>query len=150
MLLHEIGHVFGLTHADNPSSRDVTGPSDSTRFENGRHITREATMAYADNYLYLTDDDQNGAKAVQRQSLDNLNDLRYRYKNPPEKPTPSEPKAPTPSPNPQEPNHSPYPYCKANQGKGYGAPFQCSEFKCAKINDDWDRNSQKKYWCRVK
>ena len=149
VILHEIGHVFGLTHADNPTSRDITGPSGSTSFENGRHVTREATMAYADNYLYLTDDDQAGAKAVQRQSLDNLNDLRYRYKTPPKNPTPSEPKAPKPSPTPPEPNHSPYPFCDNNQGKGYGAPFQCGEFKCAKVNEDWDRNADSKYWCRV-
>ncbi len=65
-LLHEVGHTFGLNHADNPSQADITGPSSTTTFDEERkqYVTKEATMAYGDAYGYLTEDDQRGAEAI--------------------------------------------------------------------------------------
>ena len=145
VLLHEVGHMFGLTHADNPGANDVTGESEYTDLRNGRHVTDESSMAYADNYLYLTKDDQAGAKAAKRASLENLDDMRYRYKEAPPKPV-----KPSSGVKPVEPKLGSYKFCETEQGQGFGSPFSCGEFKCAKVNDDWDNNGDEKYCCRVR
>jgi len=61
-LLHEIGHQFGLLHADAPSDDGITGKSLTTvKNENGDWVTEHSIMAYGDQYYYLTDDDLKGA-----------------------------------------------------------------------------------------
>lgn len=62
VLLHEIGHQYGMAHADNPSSADVTGETEGfTKVrEDGKWITDISTMAYALSYFYLTLDDRVG------------------------------------------------------------------------------------------
>ena len=65
-LLHEIGHTFGIKHADNPDADSITGQSGTTTFDQARnqYVTKTATMAYADQYTYLTEDDRMGMKAA--------------------------------------------------------------------------------------
>ena len=62
VLLHEVGHQFGLAHADNPDSISITGStsSDSKQNPSGQWITQESTMAYGKPFLYLTPDDKAG------------------------------------------------------------------------------------------
>lgn len=63
VLLHEVGHQFGMDHADNPSSQSETGASvGATQSPSGQWETELSTMAYADEYLYLTPDDKAGIK----------------------------------------------------------------------------------------
>jgi len=69
-LLHEVGHTFGMSHADNPDADVITGPSATTSCDaSGRCTTKESAMAYGDAFNFLTDDDVTGiqaaAKAVQ-------------------------------------------------------------------------------------
>jgi hypothetical protein len=65
VLLHEMGHVFGLSHADNPNGDAVTGKSSTTTVDetSKKFVTSKATMAYGDPYTYLTEDDILGVKA---------------------------------------------------------------------------------------
>lgn len=64
-LLHEVGHQFGMDHADNPSGNSHTGPSTAANQDSaGRWITKKATMAYGDAYFYLTEDDRAGIRAA--------------------------------------------------------------------------------------
>ena len=65
-LLHELGHTIGLLHADHPISAAVTGDSTGKEFEGSVFKTKESVMAYGDPYLYLTDDDIAGVRAVAR------------------------------------------------------------------------------------
>ena len=65
-LLHEIGHSFGLHHADNPSGQVITGDGDGDSVTDVK-TTRESVMAYAERYLYLTEDDKNGIRSIDRQ-----------------------------------------------------------------------------------
>lgn len=67
-LLHEVGHTFGMMHADSPNFDAVTGESSTTSWDQGRekYTTTFATMAYADQFGYLTDDDGTGIKAAAR------------------------------------------------------------------------------------
>ncbi len=61
VLLHEVGHQFGMNHADNPGADSETGPSAGAKQdENGNWTTELSTMAYADDYYYLTEDDRAG------------------------------------------------------------------------------------------
>lgn len=61
VLLHEIGHEFGMDHADNPSENSVTGGNIATRQNAaGQFVTNKSSMAYADPYFYLTEDDRQG------------------------------------------------------------------------------------------
>ena len=65
VLLHEVGHTFGMEHADNPDGDSVTGTSATTsKGSNGQWTTKESTMAYGKPFAYLTDDDQAGIKAA--------------------------------------------------------------------------------------
>jgi hypothetical protein len=69
-LLHEVGHTFGMSHADNPDADVITGPSATTTCDaSGRCTTKESAMAYGDAFNFLTADDlagiQAAAKAVQ-------------------------------------------------------------------------------------
>lgn len=82
-LLHEVGHQFGMAHADQPSSRDVTGPSPVAEEDSGRWTTEEAVMAYGENYLYLTEDDQAGIVAAKDASRAAIDDIRFRYRERP-------------------------------------------------------------------
>jgi len=64
-LLHEVGHQYGMDHADNPDGASTTGPSLTTqKGPDGQYRTSRATMAYGDPYLYLTDDDVAGIRSV--------------------------------------------------------------------------------------
>ena len=75
VLLHEIGHTFGMMHADNPNADSVTGQSSTTSLDPVSHQfkTPISTMAYADQYVYLTEDDRlgisSGAKATSAEVL---------------------------------------------------------------------------------
>ena len=64
-LLHEIGHTFGMTHADNPGADDITGSSAKTTCDqSNRCTTSEASMAYGEFFNFLTVDDQAGIQSV--------------------------------------------------------------------------------------
>ncbi len=69
-LLHEVGHTFGLHHADNPAAEAITGPSSSTTWDEARKqfITSKSVMAYSDSFAYLTDDDVKGVQASAAES----------------------------------------------------------------------------------
>lgn len=64
-LVHEIGHQLGMDHADAPDKTSVTGASSANGQINadGQWVTKEATMAYGEAYLYLTPDDREGIAA---------------------------------------------------------------------------------------
>lgn len=69
VLLHEVGHQFGMDHADAPNSGSVTGYSKGAlEADNGIWTTELSTMAYADDYLYLTADDRAGISNLATQS----------------------------------------------------------------------------------
>jgi hypothetical protein len=56
-ILHEVGHQYGMDHADHPGQDSVTGQSGkATRDANGQWVTDVSVMAYALPYLYLTAD----------------------------------------------------------------------------------------------
>ncbi len=65
-LIHEVGHTFGLTHADNPGQGDITGPSATTVFDPSRnqYVTKMSSMAYGAPYGFLTEDDRLGVTAA--------------------------------------------------------------------------------------
>jgi hypothetical protein len=64
-LLHETGHMFGLDHADNPAADSVTGFANGEKVGDGQQAKTElSVMAYAIPYLYLTIDDQAGARSA--------------------------------------------------------------------------------------
>ena len=62
VLLHEIGHQFGMSHSDNPDSMTITGTTSPHSKQNpsGQWVEQESTMAYGKPYLYLTADDKGG------------------------------------------------------------------------------------------
>jgi len=62
VLLHEIGHQFGMAHADSPDSMTITGTTSPHSKQNpsGQWVEQESTMAYGKPYLYLTPDDKGG------------------------------------------------------------------------------------------
>ncbi len=70
VLLHEIGHTFGMMHADNPKGDSVTGASATTTLDpiTRQYSTPISTMAYADQYVYLTADDSLGISSVAKTS----------------------------------------------------------------------------------
>lgn len=69
VLLHEVGHQFGMNHADNPGSHSETGGSQGAKKDaNGQWVTDFATMSYADEYLYLTEDDKAGIRNLATKS----------------------------------------------------------------------------------
>ncbi len=77
VLLHEVGHQFGMGHADNPQPDDVTGyaagnEASASRNANGQWVTDKASMAYALTYTYLTADDKAGIKSVGKTIRDQL------------------------------------------------------------------------------
>jgi hypothetical protein len=64
-LLHETGHIFGLDHADNPATDSVTGFANGEKVGDGQQAKTDlSVMAYAIPYLYLTADDQAGARSA--------------------------------------------------------------------------------------
>jgi hypothetical protein len=76
-LLHEVGHVFGMMHADNPSPRDISGESANTvKNSSGQFVTENSVMAYSLPYLYLLPDDKIGATALDKYAR-NLLDERF-------------------------------------------------------------------------
>jgi hypothetical protein len=66
VLLHEIGHTFGMMHADNPDADSFTGSSATTTLDpvTQQYSTAISSMAYADHYVYLTDDDVLGISSA--------------------------------------------------------------------------------------
>jgi hypothetical protein len=67
VLLHEVGHQFGMSHADNPASDAVSGDQlTATQSADGRWKTSHAAMAYGEPYLYLTADDKSGILSASR------------------------------------------------------------------------------------
>ena len=66
VLFHEIGHTFGMMHADNPNADSITGSSATTTLNPQTHqfSTLISSMAYADQYVYLTDDDVLGISSA--------------------------------------------------------------------------------------
>ncbi|MBP9708057.1 MAG: hypothetical protein KBD78_10450 [Oligoflexales bacterium] len=66
ILLHEVGHQFGMSHAHQPRPDDITGQSDKAEFnaEKQQWICTESRMAYGKKYLYLTEDDLMGAESL--------------------------------------------------------------------------------------
>ena len=69
VLLHEIGHQFGLKHADNADLESVHGQVNNNGeivYTEGPSPTKLATMAYGDSYMYLTKDDKAGAKSAKK------------------------------------------------------------------------------------
>ncbi|RYZ50027.1 MAG: hypothetical protein EOP07_23550, partial [Proteobacteria bacterium] len=71
VLLHEVGHQFGMDHADNPSRDSETGTAGSATLDSasGKWETAVSTMAYAEEYLYLTADDVAGIKDLAKKNL---------------------------------------------------------------------------------
>jgi len=68
VLLHEVGHQFGMDHADQPGRDSQTGQSGVTTLDpNGRHVTEVSAMAYGLDYFYLTEDDRAGIKSLGEQ-----------------------------------------------------------------------------------
>lgn len=69
VLLHEVGHQFGMDHADNPGLQSETGESlGASQKPGGQWSTALATMSYADEYLYLTPDDKAGIRDLATKS----------------------------------------------------------------------------------
>ncbi len=60
VLLHEVGHQFGMDHADNPSRDSETGFVVESEQRGNQWVTSEASMAYGKPFLFLTADDQAG------------------------------------------------------------------------------------------
>jgi hypothetical protein len=60
VLLHEVGHGFGMQHADNPPGDSVNIATSDTTEAGGRFITKQAAMAYGEPFTYLTADDAAG------------------------------------------------------------------------------------------
>ncbi|MBC7658964.1 MAG: hypothetical protein H7249_04585 [Chitinophagaceae bacterium] len=111
VLLHEVGHQFGMDHADNPnldSETGLVGQAEKVPVQGQnpaqapiRFITSEATMAYADEYLYLTADDKAGINDL---AIKNLDLLKTHFKAKPN-PIPDPIQATIP-----DPNQAPLPY----------------------------------------
>lgn len=74
VMLHEIGHQFGLDHADNPSHHSVTGNSEGT-ISSDRVVEKNATMAYGEPLFFLTADDKAGIRNVMKTIEQNLKDF---------------------------------------------------------------------------
>jgi len=63
VLLHEVGHVFGMHHADNPVGHLITGHvGEGVQNDAGQWVTEVSTMAYGLDYFFLTEDDRAGVK----------------------------------------------------------------------------------------
>jgi hypothetical protein len=57
--------MFGLDHADNPAADSVTGFANGEKVGDGQQARTDlSVMAYAIPYLYLTIDDQAGARSA--------------------------------------------------------------------------------------
>lgn len=76
VLLHEVGHQFGMSHADNPSRDSETGFVVESQQRNGQWVTSEAAMAYGKPFLYLTADDQAGVLDMTQKTLTFLQSRR--------------------------------------------------------------------------
>jgi hypothetical protein len=66
-LIHEVGHQFGMNHADNPDLHSITGDA-SGMIATGSNLVRTdlSVMAYALSYFYLTADDIAGIKNLSK------------------------------------------------------------------------------------
>ncbi len=71
VLLHEVGHQFGMNHADNPDLDSETGTVGNANLNgaNSKWETDFSTMAYAEEYLYLTEDDRVGISDLAGKNL---------------------------------------------------------------------------------
>lgn len=71
-LLHEVGHIYGIDHAHAPGQGSLTGASGETTADGEFYQTDLAVMAYGEPYLYLTLDDESGARAASIYQRENL------------------------------------------------------------------------------
>jgi hypothetical protein len=76
VLLHEVGHQFGMSHADNPSRDSETGFVVESEQRGSQWVTKEASMAYGEPFLYLTADDEAGVKDMTQKALGLLSSRR--------------------------------------------------------------------------
>ncbi len=76
VLLHEVGHQFGMDHADNPSRDAETGFVAESQQRGNQWISSEASMAYGKPFLYLTADDQAGVLDLSQKTFSFLNSRR--------------------------------------------------------------------------
>lgn len=62
-LIHEVGHQFGMQHADNPNRDSITGTAEGQLAATGEILKTDlSVMAYGIPYFYLTLDDLAGIK----------------------------------------------------------------------------------------
>jgi hypothetical protein len=68
VLIHEVGHQFGMDHADNPAPDSLTGSIQIGQDMNGNPIakftTKDSVMATGRRPMYLTADDQRGIQVL--------------------------------------------------------------------------------------
>jgi hypothetical protein len=64
ILLHEMGHVFGLGHADNPGNSYVTGDAHGNESIRNVYKTKYSVMSYYKKYIHLTSDDKAGITSL--------------------------------------------------------------------------------------
>lgn len=76
VLLHEVGHQFGMDHADNPSRDAETGFVVESQQKGTQWVTSEAAMAYGKPFLYLTADDKAGVLDLGQKTLTYLSARR--------------------------------------------------------------------------
>jgi hypothetical protein len=69
-LLHEVGHQFGMLHADHTEEGALNGQSISAVLnEQDKWVSKIAVMAYGEPYLYLEEDDILGIQSTGREIL---------------------------------------------------------------------------------
>ena len=76
VLLHEVGHNFGMMHSHEKRDSDsIYVETPGLRIEENGKEKFVSAMAYSDNYLYLTRDDKEGIKSM-RKTIDEYLDSK--------------------------------------------------------------------------